>query len=66
VPKGSIAVNGISLTVAQLEVDRFTLWITPHTHAMTTLRQAAAGQKVNLEYDFLAKQVDRVLSLRGL
>ncbi len=66
VPKGSIAVNGISLTVALLEIDRFTLWITPHTHAMTTLRQAAAGQMVNLEYDFLAKQVDRVLALRGL
>lgn len=66
IPKGSITVNGISLTVATLERDRFTLWITPHTHAVTTLRHARAGQKVNLEYDFLAKQVERVLALRGL
>lgn len=66
VPKGSITVNGISLTVAALESDRFTLWITPHTHAVTTLRHARAGQKVNLEYDFLGKHVDRLLALRGL
>ncbi len=66
VPKGSITVNGISLTVAALESDRFTLWITPHTHAVTTLRHARAGQWVNLEYDFLGKQVERLLELRGL
>ena len=66
VPKGSITVNGISLTVTGLESDRFTLWITPHTHAMTTLRHARAGQRVNLEYDFLGKQVERLLALRGL
>jgi riboflavin synthase len=65
IPKGSITVNGISLTVASLEEDRFTLWITPHTHAVTTLRYAMVGQKVNLEYDFLGKQVDRILALRG-
>ena len=66
VPKGSIAVNGISLTIASLEDDRFTLWITPHTHAVTNLRRARAGQRVNLEYDFLGKQVERLLALRGL
>ena len=66
VPKGSITVNGISLTVTGLEADRFTLWITPHTHALTTLRHARAGQLVNLEYDFLGKQVERMLALRGL
>lgn len=66
VPKGSITVNGISLSVAQLEADRFTLWITPHTHAVTTLRHARAGQAVNLEYDFLGKHIDRLLALRGL
>ena len=65
-PKGSIAVNGISLTVTGLDADRFTLWITPHTHAVTTLRHARAGQLVNLEYDFLGKQVERLLALRGL
>jgi riboflavin synthase len=66
IPKGSITVNGISLTVAALEGDRFTLWITPHTHAVTTLRLMQAGQRVNLEYDFLGKHVERLLSLRGL
>ena len=66
VPKGSITVNGISLTVTGLEADRFTLWITPHTHKVTTLRHACAGQLVNLEYDFLGKQVERLLELRGL
>lgn len=66
VPKGSITVNGMSLTVAALEADRFTIWITPHTHAVTTLREAAPGQTVNLEYDFLGKHVERLLALRGL
>jgi len=66
VPKGSVTVNGMSLTVALLEADRFTIWITPHTHAVTTLSQARAGQEVNLEYDFLGKQVERLLALRGL
>ncbi len=66
VSKGSITVNGISLTVTGLEADRFTLWITPHTHAVTTLRHARAGERVNLEYDFLGKQVERLLALRGL
>ncbi len=66
VPKGSITVNGISLTVALLESTRFTVWITPHTHAVTMLRNAQAGQRVNLEYDFLGKQVERLLALRGL
>lgn len=66
VPKGSITVNGISLTVTGLEPDRFTLWITPHTHAVTTLRGAKAGDLVNLEYDFLGKQIERLLTLRGL
>lgn len=66
IPKGSITVNGISLTVTGLESDRFTLWITPHTHSVTSLRHAKAGQVVNLEYDFLGKHVERILALRGL
>lgn len=66
VPKGSITLNGISLTVAALDTDCFTAWITPHTHAVTTLRHARAGQKVNVEYDFLGKHVERLLALRGL
>lgn len=64
--KGSITVNGMSLTIAALDRDRFTIWITPHTHAITTLRDTAVGDPVNLEFDMIAKQVERLLALRGL
>lgn len=66
VPKGSITVDGMSLTLAELRDDRFTIYITPHTHAVTTLRSLTAGWRVNLEFDMVAKQVERLLSLRGL
>lgn len=60
VHKGSICVNGISLTVAELDDDRFTLWIIPHTHEVTSLRSVSAGSKVNLEFDLLAKHIARL------
>ena len=67
VAKGSIAVDGISLTVAELHRDRFVLWIIPHTILMTNLGERKAGQRVNLEYDLLAKYVERQLGgVRGL
>jgi riboflavin synthase len=65
VPKGSIAVDGISLTIAELAKDSFTLWIIPHTLAATNLGSRAVGQRVNLEYDLLAKYVERMLAHRG-
>jgi riboflavin synthase len=55
--KGSITVDGMSLTIAELSDDRFTIWITPHTWAVTNLRQRKAGDVVNLEFDLLAKYV---------
>ena len=61
VAKGSIAVDGISLTVSDLHKDRFVLWIIPHTILMTNLGERKAGQRVNLEYDLLAKYVERQL-----
>jgi len=61
VSKGSIAVDGISLTVAELHEDRFVLWIIPHTLLMTNLGERKAGDRVNLEYDLLAKYVERQL-----
>lgn len=64
VPKGSITVDGMSLTVARLEEDRFTIWITPHTFKATNLRRRAVGQRVNLEVDILAKHVERLLAAR--
>jgi riboflavin synthase len=59
--KGSIAVDGISLTVAELLPKSFLLWIIPHTKAHTNLDQANAGDLVNLEFDILAKYVERAL-----
>ena len=61
VPKGSIAVDGISLTVAEVHPDGFAVWLIPHTLAITTLGVRAAGQQVNLEFDMLAKLVERIL-----
>ena len=66
VHKGSICVNGISLTVAELKGDSFTLWIIPHTHEVTSLKSVEAGSKVNLEFDLLAKQIARLTQLGKL
>ena len=60
VKKGSICVNGISLTVADLKEDCFTLWIIPHTHEVTSLKAARVGSRVNLEFDILAKHIARI------
>ena len=59
VHKGSIAVDGISLTVASLEKSHFTIWIIPHTFSQTALKERAAGDSVNLETDILGKYVER-------
>ncbi len=64
VNKGSIAVDGISLTVAEVRERSFVCWIIPHTLACTNLRTRAAGQRVNLEFDMLAKYVERIVTLR--
>jgi len=66
VPKGSIAVDGISLTVGPVTGRRFTNWIIPHTRAVTALQQRRAGDLVNLEFDLLAKYAEKILaSQRG-
>lgn len=57
--KGSICVDGMSLTIADLEEDHFTIWITPHTFKVTNLQQRKAGDAVNLEFDMLAKYLER-------
>ena len=62
VEKGSIALDGVSLTVAGLEADRIMAAIIPHTAEVTTLGRATAGQKVNVEVDILAKYVERLLA----
>ena len=54
-PKGSITVNGIALTLVEITEKEFTCHIIPHTLTQTTLRQLKSGEKVNLEYDILGK-----------
>ena len=60
--KGSIAVDGISLTVAKVGANSFTCWIIPHTDALTNLHTRKPGDRVNLEFDMLAKYVERMLA----
>ena len=57
--KGSIAVDGISLTIAELHPSSFVLWIIPHTWEITNLQRLAPGALVNLEFDLIAKYVER-------
>jgi riboflavin synthase len=59
--KGSVAIDGISLTVAEVMADGFAVWLIPHTLAVTNLRSRQAGDKVNLEFDLLAKYVEKLL-----
>jgi len=61
VAKGSITVDGISLTVADLGPDRFTVAIVPETHRLTTLSTTAVGDPVHLEVDVIAKYVERLV-----
>ena len=61
VEKGSITVDGVSLTIAELHEDAFELALIPHTIAETTLARLRSGQRVNLEVDVLAKYVERLL-----
>jgi len=60
-PKGSIAVDGISLTVAELGAKSFVVWLIPQTREETNLAAAKPGNLVNLEFDLLAKYVERML-----
>jgi riboflavin synthase len=62
--KGSIAVNGISLTVAEVLSKSFVVWIIPYTKAHTNLDQVQVGDPMNLEFDILAKYVERMLASR--
>jgi riboflavin synthase len=63
--KGSVAIDGVSLTLVNVENDRFSVALIPHTLANTTLGQLQVGAQVNLETDLLAKYVERQLESRG-
>jgi riboflavin synthase len=60
--KGSVAINGVSLTVAELTGDTFTIWIIPHTRSHTNLGSLVPMDEVNLECDILAKYAERILA----
>jgi riboflavin synthase len=62
VSKGSIAVDGISLTVAGVQRKSFRIWIIPHTYEMTALRERKVGDAVNLEADLIGKYVEKFVS----
>ena len=64
VHKGSIAIDGISLTIAEAEDDAFAVWLIPHTLTVTNLREKRAGDPVNLEFDLLGKHVEKLLLTR--
>ena len=65
VDKGSITVDGVSLTVVEAGADRFTVSLIPETLARTTLGSRQPGERVNLEVDILAKHVEKLLAHRG-
>jgi riboflavin synthase len=62
VGKGSVAVEGVSLTIAEVAEDAFAVALIPHTLAVTTLSQLVPGREVNLEADVLAKYVERLVN----
>lgn len=65
IPKGSVAVDGISLTINSCEKERFNVSVIPHTAGMTTLGLKGAGARVNIETDMLGKYVEKFLSGQG-
>jgi riboflavin synthase len=65
IPQGSVAVDGVSLTVAALEGVAFEIMLIPHTLGQTTLGALAPGERVNLEMDMIGKYVRRALAVRG-
>lgn len=64
--KGSVAIDGISLTVAEVIGDRIRIWIIPHTWEVTNLKERKAGDRVNLEADLLGKYVERLIAAGAL
>ena len=59
--KGSICVDGMSLTAAEVSDDSFTIWLIPHTMEVTNLKKRQVGERVNLEFDMLAKYVEKLV-----
>ncbi|MCU4163880.1 riboflavin synthase [Carboxylicivirga caseinilyticus] len=65
VEKGSVTVNGVSLTVVNSKEDRFSVAIIPYTYEFTNFHQIKQGSTVNLEFDILGKYISRIMSLQS-
>jgi riboflavin synthase len=65
VHKGSIALDGISMTIAEVAPGSMAVWVIPHTRAVTDLAEKKPGDVVNLEFDLLGKYVEKLLSSRS-
>jgi riboflavin synthase len=65
VPKGSIAIDGISLTVNDVDGVRFGVNIIPHTQAVTTIGKLAIGDEANFEIDMIARYIERMMSAKA-
>jgi riboflavin synthase len=63
--KGSVTLDGVSLTVGRVSGSRFEVTLVPHTRAVTTLGEIAPGRGLNLEVDLVARYIDRLLEMRG-
>jgi riboflavin synthase len=66
VEKGSITLDGVSLTIAGLDGDVVRIWVIPHTAQVTTLGALKAGDPIHIEVDVIAKYVEQMLAARGL
>ena len=66
VEKGSVSINGVSLTVADLEADRFSVAIIPYTYTHTNFKQLEIGHQVNIEFDIVGKYILRNLEIEGI
>lgn len=60
--KGSIALNGVSLTIAELRPKSFVAWVIPHTHRQTNFEKLQPNDLLNVEFDILAKYVERIIA----
>ena len=60
--KGSVSLDGISLTVAEVDATGLAVWLIPHTVEVTNLREKKAGELMNIEFDLLAKYVERIVN----
>ncbi len=65
IPKGSISINGVSLTIADLQEDQFSVAIIPYTYGHTNFHQLEPGDTVNIEFDMVGKYINRIAKMNA-